>query len=93
LSQDQEEGLPTSTEHATSAHPLETGTQVCVRNRFLGDWNTGFAVAEVLGNGYRIRRLSDGHDFPDVFSFEDVRLEQRQQPLRRLGGSYLDRRH
>ena len=69
------------------------GYKVCVRNRFLGEWTTGFKVAEVLGDGYRIRRLSDDHVFPDVFAFEDVRLERRKQPLRGITGSYLDRRH
>jgi len=72
---------------------LAVGTTVCVRNRFLGDWTSGFEVAEVLGGGYRIRRLSDGHDFRDVFPFEDVREERRQNPLRGIAGSHLDRRH
>jgi len=72
---------------------LNVGMRVCVRNRFLRDWTTGFEVAEVLRDGYRIRRLSDGHDFPDVFAHEDVRRERRQDPLREAGGSYLDRRH
>ena len=69
---------------------LDVGTEVSVRNRFLGDWTTGFKVAEVLRDGYRLRRLSDGHDFPEVFAFEDVRAERRQYPLRETGGSYLD---
>jgi len=72
---------------------LGVGTNVCVRNRFVGDWVTGFRVAEVLGDGYRIRRFSDDHVFPDLFAFDDVRLERRQQPLRGITGSYLDRRH
>jgi hypothetical protein len=72
--------------------PLDVGTKIYVRNRFLGDWITGFKVAEVLGDGYRIRRLSDDHVFPDVFSFDDVRLERRQHPLRGITGSHLDRR-
>ena len=72
---------------------LDVGTKVYVRNRFLGDWITGFKVAEVLGEGYRLRRLSDDHVFPDIFSFDDVRMERRQQPLRGITGSYLDRRH
>jgi hypothetical protein len=83
----------TSNENETSANGLGVGAKVCVRNRFLGDWTTGFEVAEVLSGGYRIRRLSDGHDFPDVFAFEDVRPERRQHPLREIGRSHLDRRH
>ncbi|HEY5023653.1 MAG TPA: hypothetical protein VII76_01640 [Acidimicrobiales bacterium] len=71
---------------------LDVGTRVYVRNRFLGDWSTGFEVAEVLIDGYRIRRLSDGQVFPDVFTFDDVRMERRQQPLREIARSYRDRR-
>jgi len=83
----------TSTENCAPVLTLEVGTPICVRNRFIGDWTSGFKVAEVLGDGYRIRRLSDGHVFPDVFAFDDVRLERRQHPLREIAGSHLDRRH
>ena len=47
-----------------------------------GNWSSGFEVAAVFTDGYRIRRLSDGQGFPDVFTFEDVQLERREQPLR-----------
>jgi hypothetical protein len=82
-----------STEDNDPGPTLDVGTKVYVRNRFLGDWTTGFEVAEVLSDGYRIRRLSDGQGFPDVFAFEDVRLERRHYPMREISGSYLDRRH
>jgi len=82
--------LPTTS--GSSPPTLDVGTKVCVRNRFLGDWTSGFEVAEVHHSGYRIRRLLDGHAFPDVFPFEDVRLERRQHPLRGIGESWLDRR-
>jgi hypothetical protein len=72
---------------------LETGTKVYVRNRFLGEWSGGFEVAEILNDGYRLRRLSDGYLFPDVFAFEDVGRERRKDPLRGIAGLYLDRRH
>lgn len=83
----------TFTQNSDPVLTLDVGTKVYVRNRFLGDWTTGFEVAEVLGHGYRIRRLSDGHAFPDVFAFDDVRLERRKQLLRGITWSYLDRRH
>jgi len=70
---------------------LEVGTKVCVRNRFLGDWSMGFEVVDVLGDGYRLLRISDGLSFPDVFPFDDVRLERRQDPERGVIGSCLDR--
>jgi len=82
-----------STENGDPVTTLDVGAKVCVRNRFLGDWTTGFKVAEVLPDGYRILRLSDGQAFPDVFAFEDVRRERRQHPLREATGSHLDRRH
>jgi hypothetical protein len=76
----------------SSAPVLDVGTKVSVRSRFLGQWSGGFEVAAVLDAGYRIRRLSDDHAFPDVFPFEDVRWERRRQPERGIGSSYLDRR-
>ena len=73
-------GLPaTATE--SPAH-FTVGTRIYVRTRYLGEWSGGFEVAEVLDDGYRIRRTSDGYDFPDVFPFDDVRLERRRDPLR-----------
>jgi hypothetical protein len=70
---------------------LDAGTTICVRNRFIGNWSSGFLVAEVLDDGYRIQRLSDGLTFPDVFAFEDVRIERRHHVERGISGSYLDR--
>jgi hypothetical protein len=70
---------------------LGAGDKVCVRDRFLGNWSSGFAVASVVADGYLIQRLSDGLTFPDVFRFDDVRLERRQEPDRGIAGSYLDR--
>jgi len=57
-------------EGSVSTH--DVGAKVWVRDRFLGQWNRGFEVAEVLRDGYLVRRLSDGHVLPDVFPFEDV---------------------
>ena len=72
---------PPATATESTAH-FEVGTRIYVRTRYLGEWSGGFVVAEVLDDGYRIRRTSDGHDFSDVFPFDDVRLERRQDPLR-----------
>jgi hypothetical protein len=78
---------------ADGADPIfEIGTKVYVRSRYLGQWCGGFEVAAILHDGYRIRRLSDGHAFPDLFPFDDVHRERRQQPLRGIATSYLDRR-
>ncbi len=83
----------TFADHGSDFPTLEVGATVYVRDKFLGDWTTGFKVVEILRDGYRIQRLSDGQSFPDVFAFEDVRLERRQQPQRDTDGSHLDRRH
>jgi hypothetical protein len=87
----QDVGADPTTE-GTSDGTLDVGTKVYVRDRYQGQWSGGFDVAEVCSTGYRIRRISDGQIFPDVFPFDDVRVERRKQPLRGIEGSYLDRR-
>lgn len=59
--------------------PLPPGTKVDVRNRFQGTWVRGFEVAEVTGDGYHIRRLSDGSTLGEVFDRDDVRRERKRQ--------------
>ena len=49
------------------------GAKVAVRNRYLGTWSAGFEVAALLGDGYSIRRTSDGAVLPAVIPFDDVR--------------------
>lgn len=75
-------------EEGASGPTLDLGVRICVRNRFLGDWTGGYQVAEVCHDGYRIRRISDGLVFPDVFPCEDVRQDRRAA----MRGTYLDRR-
>jgi len=60
---------------------LPDGTRVDVRNRFVGTWSHGFEVAEHVGTGYRVRRLSDNSVLPDVFPIDDVRTERRNHGL------------
>ena len=57
---------------------LKPGTRVEVRGRFDGKWSRGFEVAEVLADGYRVTRLSDGSVLPVEFDPDDVRKERRQ---------------
>jgi hypothetical protein len=72
---------------------LAVGVSVCVWNQFLERWSPGFAVAEVLPVGYRLRRMSDGHTFEDVFSPNQVIPERRRKQDPGVVGTYLDRRH
>lgn len=55
---------------------LTTGTPVDVRTRYVGSWSQGFEVAEIVGDAYRVRRLSDGTVLPAEFSFDDVRVRR-----------------
>lgn len=59
----------------TGADQLEVGMEVDVRSRYVGSWCRGFAVAESLPGGVRVRRKSDGALFPDLFDPDDVRPE------------------
>jgi len=61
-----------------SAVTLAVGTHVCVVDRYLGNWCPGFEVAAVVAGGYRLRRLTDGRVFPDVFVFDRVRRDRRR---------------
>jgi hypothetical protein len=63
----------------TARTPLAPGTKVDVRNRYQGTWVRGFEVAEVMNEGYRIRRLSDGSVLGELFSRDDVRRERKRQ--------------
>lgn len=55
-----------------------------VRNRFDGSWSHGFEIVEhVAGTDprFRLRRLSDGHILPALFSADDVLISQRPNPF------------
>jgi|GraSoiStandDraft_30_1057271.scaffolds.fasta_scaffold1282949_1 hypothetical protein len=66
-----------------SGRTLPPGTEVEVRNRFNGDWTSGFEVADV-GPGaigprpaeYWLRRISDGTKLAPSFSPSEVRLRR-----------------
>ena len=56
---------------------LEAGTRVEVRTGFDRSWATGFEVAEVTDDGYRVRRRSDGEILPVAIAADDVRRERK----------------
>jgi len=62
-----------------SDQPLQSGTPVEVRNRFDGRWARGFEIVTGDALGYRVRRLSDGHELPSVFGLNDVRPRERKR--------------
>jgi hypothetical protein len=43
---------------------MQTGDRVLVYSAFNDTWASGFEIAEVLGDEYRVRRVSDGALFP-----------------------------
>ncbi len=58
--------------HSTSVGPLRIGTRVAVQTR-LGRWSSGFEIAEITPDGYRLRRISDGAVLPFDFDAEELR--------------------
>ena len=59
--------------------PLHEGSRVEVRSRFDGSWSGGFEISEVVDDGYRVRRLSDGSVLPSVLHDHEVRRERRRE--------------
>jgi hypothetical protein len=88
----QSEGEPLEGEVGGSEVHLAVGSVACVWNHFLRRWTGGFAVAEVLATGYRLRRLSDDQVFRHVFSTDEVMEERREIQEPDVQGAYLDRR-
>jgi hypothetical protein len=70
---------------------LAVGTVACVWNHYLRRWTDGFAVAEVLAGGYRLRRLSDDYVFRHVFSTDEVMEERRKVQEPGIDGFHVDR--
>ena len=67
---------------ARPPRPWDVGTWVYARDRRTGVWSGGFAIADVLDQGYRLRRLWEGDVLDDVFRHDDVRPERRDDPFR-----------
>jgi hypothetical protein len=62
-------------------HPIEIGSSIAVRTRYLGAWSGGFEVAKHVDRGCLIRRVSDGSVLPDVFQWSDIRSESRDRDV------------
>lgn len=56
---------------------MEIGQQVEVHTHYTGTWATGFEVADVVAEGYLVRRRSDGSLLPVVISEVDLRAATR----------------
>ena len=52
---------------------VEVGDPVDVHTRFSDSWVGGFEIAEIIPEGYRVRRTSDGSLLPGYTSESDVR--------------------
>jgi len=70
-----------------TSRPWKVGTWVYARRPGTDAWTSGFAVAEVLADGYRLRRIWEGDLLDGVTPFEDVRPERRIDPFGRAAGT------
>jgi hypothetical protein len=52
---------------------VEVGDRVEVHTKFSDSWVGGFQIAEIIPEGYRVRRMSDGSILPGYTSETDVR--------------------
>jgi hypothetical protein len=52
---------------------MERGERVEVHVAYTDGWTSGFEIAEVLGDVYRLRRCSDGSVLPVPMSAADLR--------------------
>ena len=66
--------------------PANVGDVVELRNRFDGSWSSGFEIAAVLVDGYRIRRIHDDSLLPDPTGRRDVRAAPRGSGV--FGGGF-----
>ena len=55
---------------------MQVGARVEVHTRFTDTWAPGFEIAEVVPDGYRLRRMSDGAMLPEPTSEADLRPVQ-----------------
>jgi len=51
----------------------EVGDQVDVHTQFSDSWVSGFEIAEIIPEGFRVRRKSDASVLPGYTSESDVR--------------------
>ena len=52
---------------------MQVGSRVEVHTRFTDSWASGFEIAEVVDEGYRLRRTSDGSMLPEPTGEADLR--------------------
>ena len=63
----------TTPQRPVATFTLDVGARVAVRNRYLGTWSEGFAIAAIGVEGCAVTRLSDGTVLPETIPFRDVR--------------------
>jgi hypothetical protein len=67
--------MDTSVEPRIESSELLKGTRVEVHTRYqMGRWVPGFTIAEVMANGYRVRRASDGSVLNETLNPDEVRI-------------------
>jgi hypothetical protein len=56
---------------------MQAGDKVQVYSAFNDTWARGFEIAEVIPDGFRVRRVSDGAVLPSRTSADDLRPDDR----------------
>jgi hypothetical protein len=64
---------------------MRVGQPVEVHTKFDDSWSTGFEIAEVVTEGYKVRRQSDGSLLPGVTGEADLRPAVRGASWARRG--------
>jgi len=60
---------------------MHVGDSVEVHTKFNDSWTTGFVIAQVTDDGYRVAHKSDGTMLPGFTSETDVRITRTPRPL------------
>ena len=67
--------MDTALESHLALAGLSVGARVEVHTRYYpGRWAPGFTIYEVMTDGYRLRRTSDGAVLGDTFGPEEIRV-------------------
>ena len=66
---------------------MHVGDSVEVHTKFNDSWTTGFVIAQVTDDGYRLARASDGTMLPGFTGETDVRIARTRTPMVRRRGT------
>ena len=62
---------------------MKIGESVDVHTKYNDSWSSGFEIAAVVAEGYRVRRVSDGSLLPGFTSEHDIRASDERALMHR----------